>query len=356
MSEGARRQRATRVETPALDGVTASAAAGLRVSVLMPIPRSLGSVPDARAAAFFDLDKTIIAKSSVLAFGKPLYREGLLSRRSIVKSAYAQVIFMLVGADEAKMEKLRTAMLEMIRGWNRDHVAEIVRETLDEIVTPIIFAEALDLIAEHQAAGRKVVIVSSAPEEVVRPLGEFLGVDDVIATRADRSTRTATTPASSRSTATARTKPRRWRPWQAAKASASPSRTRTATRSPTSRCSEPSVIHSPSIPTRSWRASRGRPNGRSSTSKRPIRLRDRMPGASERADDRRRRSARCRGRECGRVVVAPAPPRCGLTKRRVTNCVLARSGPAHRRAQTTRTIVDDAAFRPRGTSARLRRR
>jgi HAD superfamily hydrolase (TIGR01490 family) len=81
------------------------------------------------------------------------------------------------------MEKLRIAMLEMIRGWNRGKVAEIVRETLDDVVTPIIFAEALDLIHEHQAAGRKVVIVSSAPEEVVRPLGEFLGVDDVIATR-----------------------------------------------------------------------------------------------------------------------------------------------------------------------------
>lgn len=135
------------------------------------------------AAAFFDLDKTIIAKSSVLAFGRPLFREGLLTRAAIVKSAYAQVIFMLVGADEAKMEKLRIAMLEMIRGWNRQHVADIVRETLDEVVTPIIFAEALDLIHEHQAAGRKVVIVSSAPLEVVEPLGEFLGVDDVIATR-----------------------------------------------------------------------------------------------------------------------------------------------------------------------------
>ena len=53
----------------------------------------------ARTAAFFDLDKTIIAKSSVLAFGKPFYREGLLSKRAIVKSAYAQVVFMLVGAD-----------------------------------------------------------------------------------------------------------------------------------------------------------------------------------------------------------------------------------------------------------------
>src|SRR5260370_36451037 len=83
-------------------------------------------------AAFFDLDKTVIAKSSVLAFGRPFYREGLLSRAAIVKSAYAQVVFMLVGADEGKMEKLRVAMLELIRGWNRRHVAEIVRETLEE--------------------------------------------------------------------------------------------------------------------------------------------------------------------------------------------------------------------------------
>ena len=135
--------------------------------------------------AFFDLDKTVIAKSSVLAFGRPFYREGLLSRRAIVKSAYAQVIFMLVGADEAKMEKLRTAMLDLIQGWNQRHVAEIVRETLEEIVTPIIFKEALDLIGEHHAAGRIVVLVSSAPEEVARPLGEHLGVDDVIATRAE---------------------------------------------------------------------------------------------------------------------------------------------------------------------------
>jgi HAD superfamily hydrolase (TIGR01490 family) len=136
-------------------------------------------------AAFFDLDKTVIAKSSVLAFGRPFYREGLLSRRAIVKSAYAQVIFMLVGADEAKVEKLRVAMLQMIRGWSQYHVAEIVRETMNEVVTPIIFKEALDLIAEHHAAGRLVVIVSSAPEEVVWPLGEHLGVDEVIATRAE---------------------------------------------------------------------------------------------------------------------------------------------------------------------------
>jgi HAD superfamily hydrolase (TIGR01490 family) len=137
------------------------------------------------SAAFFDLDKTIIAKSSVLAFGRPFYREGLLSRRSIVKSLYAQVVFMLVGADAEKMEKLRVAMSAMTRGWNRDHVASIVRETLTDVIEPIIFAEALELFDEHHAAGRTVVIVSSAPLEVVEPLAEFLGADEAIGTRAE---------------------------------------------------------------------------------------------------------------------------------------------------------------------------
>jgi len=137
-----------------------------------------------RAAAFFDLDKTIIAKSSVLAFSKPFYREGLLSKRAIVRSIYAQIVYMLVGADEAKMEKIREAMLALTRGWDHAHVAEIVRETLDDVVSPIIFAEAVELIEEHRAAGRDVVIVSSSPMEVVGPLATFLGVDHAIGTRA----------------------------------------------------------------------------------------------------------------------------------------------------------------------------
>jgi HAD superfamily hydrolase (TIGR01490 family) len=135
-------------------------------------------------AAFFDLDKTIIAKSSVLAFGKPFYREGLLSKGAIVKSIYAQIVFMLVGADEEKMEKLREAMLSLTKGWNQQHIADIVRETLDDVISPIVFAEALELFDQHHAAGRHVVIISSAPYEVVGPLGEFLGADEVIATRA----------------------------------------------------------------------------------------------------------------------------------------------------------------------------
>ena len=135
-------------------------------------------------AAFFDLDKTVIATSSVMALGGTLYREGLISKRTIARGLYAQVIYLLVGADDEKMERMREAMLALTRGWDQARVKQIVRETLDDVLTPIIYAEALELIEEHRLAGRKTVIVSSSPIETVEPIGEHLGVDDVIATRA----------------------------------------------------------------------------------------------------------------------------------------------------------------------------
>jgi HAD superfamily hydrolase (TIGR01490 family) len=135
-------------------------------------------------AAFFDLDKTIIAKSSVMAFGGPFYREGLISKRTIVRGIYAQIVYMLVGADDEKMERMREAMLTLTRGWDQERIKDIVRETLEEVLSPIIYAEAAELIEQHHNEGRKTVIISSSPIETVEPLGEYLGVDAVIATRA----------------------------------------------------------------------------------------------------------------------------------------------------------------------------
>jgi HAD superfamily hydrolase (TIGR01490 family) len=135
-------------------------------------------------AAFFDLDKTVIATSSVMALGGTFYRDGLISKRTIVRGLYAQVVYLLVGADENKMDRMREAMLTLTRGWDQQHVKELVRESLDEVLSPIVYAEALELIDEHHRAGRKTVIISSSPVETVEPIGEYLGVDDVVATRA----------------------------------------------------------------------------------------------------------------------------------------------------------------------------
>jgi HAD superfamily hydrolase (TIGR01490 family) len=136
-----------------------------------------------RAAAFFDLDKTVIAKSSTLAFGRPFFHGGLINRRAVLKAAYAQFVFSLAGADEQQMERLRAQMTQMCAGWDVATVHEIVEETLHEIVDPLVYAEAADLIEEHRLAGREIVIVSSSGADVVEPIGEMLGADRVVATR-----------------------------------------------------------------------------------------------------------------------------------------------------------------------------
>ena len=135
------------------------------------------------SAAFFDLDKTVIAKSSALAFGRPFYQGGLMNRRAVLKSSYAQFVFQVSGADEAQMAKMRDYLTALCTDWDVAQVREIVAETLHELIDPLIYDEAANLIEEHRAAGREVVIVSSSGEEVVTAIGQMLGVGRVVATR-----------------------------------------------------------------------------------------------------------------------------------------------------------------------------
>ena len=134
-------------------------------------------------AAFFDLDKTIIAKSSPLALSRSFFREGLIGRGFLLKSLYAQLVFQLMGADEQKMERMREEASKLTAGWEAEKVRQVVTEVLEEVITPLIYAEALELIREHRSAGRLICIVSSSPEEIVEPLAKMLGVERWIATR-----------------------------------------------------------------------------------------------------------------------------------------------------------------------------
>jgi HAD superfamily hydrolase (TIGR01490 family) len=137
----------------------------------------------APAAAFFDLDKTIIAKSSTLAFARPLTRAGLLSRRSLLKAGLGQLYYSMFGADHTQLERVREELGELTRGWSKSEIEQVVAETMEEVVSPLVYAEALAIIDEHQRAGRRVVVISSSPVEVVAPLGTYLGVEEVIGTR-----------------------------------------------------------------------------------------------------------------------------------------------------------------------------
>ena len=142
------------------------------------------STMDQMEAAFFDLDKTIISKSSSLALSRPMYRAGMVSRSALLRGAYAQLVYLLVGADEKKMDRLKEGMLQLTRGWDRHEVERLVEEVLIDVIDPFVYQEALDLMELHHAEGRDIYIVSSSPEEVVRPLAGHFGVAVVLATRA----------------------------------------------------------------------------------------------------------------------------------------------------------------------------
>jgi HAD superfamily hydrolase (TIGR01490 family) len=168
----------TRVVPPrATPGVPADRPAGRRF-----YPDSVTTAPE-RSAAFFDLDKTVIARSSTLAFSRPFYAGGLITRRAMLRSAYAHFFYQVNGADHDQMERMRRYLSDLTTGWDVQQVRDIVAETLTELISPLVYEEATTLIAEHHDAGRDVVIVSASGAEVVEPIGSLLGADHVLATR-----------------------------------------------------------------------------------------------------------------------------------------------------------------------------
>lgn len=136
------------------------------------------------AVAFFDLDKTIIAKSSTLAFTRPMFKAGLLKGSTLAKAGVAQAYYQAFGADHDQLERVKEELSSITKGWDREEVEALVEETVDEVVAPLVYAEALAIMEEHRGKGRGVVVVSASPEEIVRPLCRYLGIEDVIATRA----------------------------------------------------------------------------------------------------------------------------------------------------------------------------
>lgn len=135
-------------------------------------------------AAFFDLDKTVLAQSSMMAFAPAFFRAGLLRRRNLLQGAATQLVYVRWGAGPHRVARVQKSVLSLTCGWDQAEVRRLVGAGLGDAIDPITHAEAVALIAEHRAAGRRIVLVSAAPEELAEPIGARLRVDTVIASRA----------------------------------------------------------------------------------------------------------------------------------------------------------------------------
>ena len=136
-------------------------------------------------AAIFDLDKTVISRAAMVAFARPLYATGMISRRLVFQAAWRNLVFTKLGASEERMRRYRESGLEIVRGWDADRVEEIVRTTLPDVIAPYVYPEARQLIAHHQEAGRRVFLISASPREIIVPMAEYLGITSFVCSEAE---------------------------------------------------------------------------------------------------------------------------------------------------------------------------
>jgi HAD superfamily hydrolase (TIGR01490 family) len=136
-------------------------------------------------AAFFDLDRTLLARSSSLALAPAFRRRGLIGRRDLAKATIAQLVFVRFGAGHSRTGRTAESAMKVLDGVRVDDLRQLVAEAIDDALAPYVFREALDLVSEHEARGERSFLVSAALQEVVEALASRLGLAGGVGSRAE---------------------------------------------------------------------------------------------------------------------------------------------------------------------------
>lgn len=137
--------------------------------------------PSQQAAAFFDLDKTLMAGSSGIHFGRAVYRAGMVSRRQVLAWGRDNLRFRLKGSTDEEATALLEQVKGLLRGVPRRELARLTPELLTRIL-PRIYPQMLEQVYAHQDEGRATFIISAAGTELVELLAEVLDMDGGIGT------------------------------------------------------------------------------------------------------------------------------------------------------------------------------
>jgi HAD superfamily hydrolase (TIGR01490 family) len=136
-------------------------------------------------AAFFDLDRTLISRSSSLSLAPAFHRRGLLGRRDRAKARLAQLVFVRYGAGTARVGKTAETGMAFLKGLPVETMREIVAEAVDSAFRPHVYRDALDLVARHRERGEKSFVVSAALQEIVDALVAELEFDGGVGSTAE---------------------------------------------------------------------------------------------------------------------------------------------------------------------------
>jgi HAD superfamily hydrolase (TIGR01490 family) len=134
------------------------------------------------AAAFFDLDRTLLRRSSALALAGSFRDRGLISRSQLGKAAAWQLLFVLRGASHETVRRAAEDGLLFLRGFTPGEMRSLVGEALEPVLRPLVYAEPLQLVEQHRARGDRVYIVSATLQEIVDAIADDLAFDGALGT------------------------------------------------------------------------------------------------------------------------------------------------------------------------------
>ncbi|MBV8528401.1 MAG: HAD-IB family hydrolase, partial [Candidatus Dormibacteraeota bacterium] len=138
-----------------------------------------------RTAAFFDVDRTLIHGSCLLALAGPLREAGILTRRQMVRAAVRQLMFSARGISGAPLKRAAHAIARAASDLDPMHVRAVGRSAITTHIVPRFYADSIRAVEEHRRNGHAIFLVSSAPEEIVCELAGHLQADGFAGTRVE---------------------------------------------------------------------------------------------------------------------------------------------------------------------------
>lgn len=134
------------------------------------------------AAAFFDLDRTLLRRSSALALAGTFRERGMISRRQLLHAAAWQLLFVARGAGHEAVRRAAEDGLHVLAGYTPDELRTLVAEAMEPVLRPLVYAEPLRLVEQHRERGERVYVVSATLQEIVEAIAQDLGFDGALGT------------------------------------------------------------------------------------------------------------------------------------------------------------------------------
>ncbi|MGW1909970.1 HAD family hydrolase [Streptomyces sp. NPDC002076] len=143
-------------------------------------------IGDEKAAAFFDLDNTVMQGAALFHFGRGLYKRKFFETRDLAKFAWQQAWFRLAGVEDPEhMQDARDSALSIVKGHRVAELESIGEEIYDEYMADRIWPGTRALAQAHLDAGQKVWLVTAAPVEIAQVIARRLGLTGALGTVAE---------------------------------------------------------------------------------------------------------------------------------------------------------------------------